>query len=170
MVALITTMVICVEAAGQSVEAARATRDRAKADLLKAQEAFDHADEAYINALGGAAIKPAVATPAPTLGRTGRGSLVTFSMSGVGALDANPLDYRGRLISDRQPGDWTQTVSGVKSMAPPGTRLLGYEVQINATRDPINPTWKTICEERLPLKAATTVDIVIARTIRCDAR
>ncbi len=169
---LLAMMATCFEAAGQSMEEARATRDRAKADLIRAQDAFDRADEAYINTLGGAATKAAVTpptpTPAPATAR--QRSVVTFSMSGVGSLDANLFDYRGRLIIDAHPGEWTEHASGAQYMVPPGTRSLAYEVQHNTTSDPIHPTWKSICDGSLPLKASTKIDIVIAQKTTCDAR
>lgn len=171
---LLAMMTICSEAVGQPVESARATRERAKADLIRAQEAFDRADEAYINALGGVATQPAVTpltpTPTPTSAGAPQGSVVTFSMSGVGALDANLFDYRGRLILDEQPGAWTQHASGAKYMVPSGTRSIAFEVQHNTTGDPIKPTWKTICQGKLPLKVATKIDIVIAQKTTCNAR
>lgn len=156
------------EAAGQSIEAARAARDRAKADLIRAQEAFDRADEAYINARGGAAPKPAVTPPASTPAAAPTLSVVAFSLSGPGALEVNPLDYRARLIIDERPGEWTQHASGAKDTVPPGTRLLAYEVQNNTRSDPIHPAWKTICQGSLPLKAATTVDIAITQKVTCN--
>lgn len=160
---------ICFDAAAQSVDAARAARDKAKADLIRAQEAFDRADEAYIKALGGAASRPAVTTPAPTLAGTRPGT-VTFSLSGSRAAEINPLDYRGRLIIDGQPGAWTQHASGARENVPPGTHSLAYEVQSNERGDAINPQWKTICNGNLPLKAATTVDIALAQKISCSVR
>src|SRR5881628_2552289 len=136
MFSLLAMMAMCFEAAGQSIEAARAARDQAKADLIRAQDAFDRADEAYIKALGGAVPKPVVTPPAPTPAEARAVSSVTFSLSGVGALEANPLDYRGRLIIDEHPGEWTQHASGAKNMVPPGTRSLAYEVQNNTRSDP----------------------------------
>ena len=168
---LLAMMMICAEAVGQPVESARATRDRAKADLIRAQEAFDRADEAYINALGGVATQPAVTTltPTPTPAGAPHGSVVTFTMSGGRALDANLFDYRGRLIFDEQPDAWTEHASGAKYMVPSGTRSLAFEVQQNMTGDPIKPTWKTICGGGLPLKVATKIDIVIAQKTTCNA-
>ena len=172
LVGLLAVIATCSEVAGQPVESARATRDRAKADLIRAQQAFDHADEAYINALGGAVTQPTVTpqTPAPTPAGAPQGSVVTFSMAGVGSLDANLFDYRGRLIMDEQPGAWTKHASGAKYMVPSGTRALAYEVQHNATSDPIYPAWKTICQGSLPLKVATKIDIVIAQKTTCNSR
>jgi hypothetical protein len=169
---LLAMMTICSAAVGQPVESARATRERAKADLIRAQEAFDRADEAYINALGGVVTQPAVTplTPTPTSAGVLQSSVVTFSMSGVGALDANLFDYRGRLILDEEPGAWTQHASGAKYMVPSGTRSIAFEVQHNTMGDPIKPSWKTICQGNLPLKAATKIDIVIAQETTCDAR
>jgi hypothetical protein len=167
---LLAMMTICFEAAGQPVESARATRDRAKADLIRAQEAFDRADESYINSLGGAITPPAVTqlTTTPTPAGAFQGSVVTFSMSGVGALDANLFDYRGRLIIDEQPGAWTEHASGAKYMVPSGIRSIAFEVQHNTTGDAGKPTWKTICRGSLPLKVATKIDIVIAQTTTCN--
>jgi hypothetical protein len=169
MFSLLAMMTMSFEAAGQSIETARAARDRAKADLIRAQEAFDRADEAYINALGGAAPKPAVTPPASTLAAVLPTSVVTFSLSGVGAIEVNPLDYRGRLIIDEHPGEWTQHASGAKTLVPPGTHSLAYEVQNNTRSDLMNPAWKTICQGSLPLKAATKVDIAIAQKVTCNA-
>ena len=168
---LLAMMTICFEAVGQPVESTRATRDRAKADLIRAQEAFDRADEAYINALGGTIAQPAVTplTRTPTPAGAPQGSVVTFSTSGVGALDANPFDYRGRLILDEQPGAWTQHASGAKYMVPSGTSSIVFEVQQNTTGDLIKPTWKTICQGSLPLKVATKIDIVIDQETKCKA-
>ncbi len=169
------TLAVCFDAAGQSLEEARAARERARADLIKAQEAFDRADEAYIRALGGAAggtvvPQPAASIPAASINGTRRASVVTFSMSGVGALDANLFDYRARLIVDGQPGPWTEHASGAKYPVPSGTRSLAYEVQNNPTGDLHKPAWKTVCEGKLPIRAAAKVDVVIAGKIRCEAR
>jgi len=169
MFGLLVMMAMCFEAAGQSIETARAARDRAKADLIKSQEAFDRADEAYINALGGVAAKPAATPPASTLAVAPPVSVVTFSLSGVGAIEVNPLEYRARLIIDEHPGEWTQHASGAKNLVPPGTHALAYEVQNNTRGDPINPSWKTVCQGSLPLKAATKVDIAIAQKVTCKA-
>jgi hypothetical protein len=168
--AMVAMMAMCFEAAGQSIEAARAARDRAKADLIRAQEAFDRADDAYINALGGAASKATAAQPGSAPAAAPSLAVVTFSLSGPGALEVSPLDYRARLIIDEHPGEWTQHASGVKSPVPPGTRSLAYEVQHNAKSDPIHPAWATICQGSLTLKAATTVDIAIDRTVACNLR
>jgi len=167
---MLAMMVMCPQATGQSVEAARAARDRAKADLIRAQEAFDRADEAYINVLGGAALKPAAAQPASPLAATLGLIVITFSLAGPGALEVNPIDYRARLIIDDRPGEWTQHASGAKNTVPPGTRVLAYEVQNNARSDPVHPEWKTICQGSLPLKAAATVDIAIDRKVSCNLR
>lgn len=173
---LLAMMAMCFEAAGQSIEAARAARDRAKADLIRAQEVFDRADEVYIKALGGAASKPVVTTSVttPILGPMSPAepgaSVVTFTLSGVGAIEVSPLDYRARLVVDEHPGEWTQHASGVKVAAPPGARSLAYEVQNNAKSDPIHPAWKTICQGSLPLTPATTVDIAIAQKVSCNLK
>jgi len=169
MFSLLAMMAMGFEAAGQSVEAARAARDQAKADLMRAQDAFERADEAYIKALGGAAFRPAVTPVAATPGEARPVSVVTFRLSGVGAIEVNPLDYRARLVIDEHPGEWTQHASGAKNTVPPGTRSLAYEVQNNTRSDPINPAWKTVCQGNLPLKPATTVDIAIAQSVKCSA-
>lgn len=166
---LLAVPAICFDAAAQSLDAARAARDKAKADLIRAQQVFDRADEAYINALSGAASRPAATTAAPTLGGTRPGA-VTFSLSGSRAVMINPLDYRGRLVIDGQPGTWTQHASGAREIVPLGTHSLAYEVQINERGDAVNPQWKTICNGNLQLKAATTVDIALAQKITCNAR
>lgn len=163
---------VCLQAAAQSIDAARAARDRAKADLIRAQEAFDRADDAYIKALGGAAAAPGVA-PAPTppaaVPSGTRPRTVTFSLSGPGAVDINPLDYRGRVILDGQPGAWTEHAAGARNMVPAEVRSLAYEVQKNDGRNTLKPEWNTICKGDLPLKNAT-VDIAIARKIACYVR
>ena len=97
-----------------------------------------------------------------------QGSVVTFSISGVGALDANLFDYRGRLVIDEQPGAWTEHTSGAKYMVPSGVRSIAFEVQHNMTGDASKPAWKTICQGGLPLKVATKIDIVIAQTTTCN--
>lgn len=95
--------------------------------------------------------------------------LQCFELSGVGALEGNPLDYRARLIVDERPGEWTQHASSAKSFVPLGTRSPAYEVQNNPRSDPIHPAWKTICQGSLPLKAATTVGIAIGQNVTCNA-
>ncbi|MBI3373797.1 MAG: hypothetical protein HY017_18895 [Betaproteobacteria bacterium] len=164
---LLAVPAICLDAAAQSIDAARTARDKAKADLIRAQDAFDRADESYINALGGAASKPTAKTAAPTPGGTRPGT-VTFSLSGSRAVMINPLDFRGRLIVDGQPGAWTQHASGAKEFVPMGTYSLAYEVQNNERSDAINPQWKTICNGNLPLKTATIVDVALAQKITCN--
>ena len=66
-IGMLAMMAMCSQATGQSIEAARTARERAKADLIRAQEAFDRADEAYINVLGGAAPASCVIVPANLL-------------------------------------------------------------------------------------------------------
>jgi hypothetical protein len=166
---LLAVPAICLDAAAQSADAARAARDKAKADLIRAQESFDRADEAYINALGGAASRSTATTSAPTLAGTRPGA-VTFSLSGSRAVMINPLDYRGRLIIDGQPGAWTQHASGAREIVPLGTHSLAYEVQNNERGDANNPQWTTICNGNLPLKVATTVDVALAQKITCNVR
>lgn len=176
MLSLFAMLATCFDVSGQPVESARVTRDRAKADLIRAQEAFDRADESYINSLGGTIAKSAAtatapamaATPVPNSPGTLPGFVVTFSMSGVGAIDASLFDYRGRLIHDEQPDAWTEHASGAKYLVPPGTRTTEYEVQNNTTGNPSNPVWKTICQGHLPLKVATKIDIVISKTTKCN--
>ncbi len=155
-------------AAAQSVDEARAARDRAKAELIRAQDAFDRADEAYIKALGGAAAKPA---ESPRMPASGRPSTVTFSLSGTGSIDANLFDYRGRLMIDGRPGEWTQHASGAKYEVPAGARSVAYEVERNTSTDSTRPAWKKICEGSVPPKPATTVDIAIERNAtRCAVK
>jgi hypothetical protein len=167
---LVVMTTVSLEAAGQSVEAARAARDRAKADLIKAQEAFDRADDAYINALRGTPVKAAGTSSVPPAAEFPRNSVVVFGLSGPKELDANMFDYRGRLIMDDQPGEWTQHASGTKYPVPDGTRTLAYEVQTNASKDPTNPAWKTICQGNLPRRKETNVDIVIGQKTACTAK
>lgn len=176
MFGLLASAAMCFDAAGQSVEAARAARDRAKADLIRSQEAFDRADEAYINALRGMAPQPILSAPtsAPAAASSPTSasalSLVTFSLSGPGSLEVNPLAYRARLIVDELSGAWTQHASGSQITAPAGARVVAYEVQNNATNDPIHTAWKTICQGMLPPRAAVTVDIAIAQKVTCNVR
>ena len=179
---LLATVAMCFDAAGESIETARAARERAKADLIRSQEAFDRADEAYINALRGVAPQPALtapmAAPSPTSALTAAStstsapapSLVTFSLSGPGSLEVNPLEYRARLIVDELLGAWTQHASGAQITAPAGARSVAYEVQNNATSDPVHTAWKTICQGMLPPGAAVTVDIAIAQKVTCNVR
>ncbi len=163
---------VCVEALGQPIESARATRDRAKTELIKAQEAFDRADEVYIKALGGAITQSAVptTTPMPAGAPQGsvRASVITFSLSGAGARDPNIFDYRARLILDKQPGAWGERATGTKYTVPPGIRSIAFEVQHNANGDSNKPTWKTICQGSLPPNVDTKIEIVVAQTTICS--
>ena len=175
---------IAMAAAGanaQSLDAARAVRDRAKADLIRAQEAFDRADETYIRALGGAApaspangLQPGAATVtvvAPTaLFRSRHGRVVTFAMSGPGAEGVNPLDYRGRLVADGEPAAWTQHVSGAKNLVAPEVRTVAYEIQHNSSGDVAKPSWATICKGDVPMKDIVTVEVAISKRTECAVR
>lgn len=181
---LVILMAMSFCATAQSLEVLRAARDQAKTDLIKAQDAFDRADEAYIKALGTASRATAAVPPSPTpSGASGRSASspaptpaealpheVTFAMNGTGALEASPFDYRARLIVDERPFEWTENASGSKQTAPSAARLLAYEVQHDAKSDPTSPEWKTICQGSLPLKRKTTVEIVIGRSVTCTTR
>lgn len=182
---LIVLMAMSVCATAQSLEASRVARDQAKADLIKAQDAFDRADEAYIKALSGAAsLATAAVPPSPTpSAASGRpaGSPastpaevlpleVTFAINGTGALEVSPFDFRARLIVDERPFEWTEHASGSKQTAPSATRSLTYEVQHDAKSEPIRPEWRTICQGSLPLKRRTTVEIAIGRSMICTPR
>ena len=162
------------DAVGQPVESARAARDRAKADLIKAQEAFDRADEVYIKALGGANIQPgtpSLTTTPMTAGApqgSGQASVVTFSLSGVRGMDPNIFDYRARLILDEQPGAWGERATGKKYTVPSGIRSIAFEVQHNATGDLNKPNWKTICQGNLPPNVDAKIEIVVAQTTTCN--
>lgn len=162
----------------QSLDSLKAARDQARRDLVKAQAAFDRADEAYIQAL--AASRASSPEPVPS---TAPGSQspatpsqasvpleVTFTMNAPGGMDVSPFDYRARLIADEQPLDWTQHASGSKQIAPVGTRLLAYEVQRDARSDPNSPAWNTVCRGTLPLKQRTIVEIAAGRDARCTTR
>lgn len=178
---------VTVNAGAQSVGAARAARDRAKADLVRAQEAFDRADEAYVKALGGAAtdpkaasapssapapaVKPTVASVLPTwLYSSPHGRIVTFAMSGPGAEAVDPLDYRGRLIVDGEASAWSQHTSGVKNLVSTEAQTLAYEIQRNANGDADRPSWATICKGSLPTKNNVTVEVVVAKRTDCEVR
>ena len=171
---LFAMVAVCFDAVGQPVDSARATRDRAKADLIKAQEAFDRADEVYIKALGGVITQPAVppltTTPMPAGAPRGsvQASVVTFSLSGVRGMDPNIFDYRARLILDEQPGAWGERATGKKYTVPSGIRSIAFEVQHNVTGDLNKPTWKTICQGNLPPNVDTKIDIVVAQTTMCN--
>jgi len=161
---LIAAVLISQAAAAQSLEAARAERERAKADLTRAQRVFEQADEAYVKALAVAAGQRSAAPSAPPpLSRPG---VVTFTMSGPGALEINPLDYKARLTIDGEEGGWTQTASGVKVAVPAGTTSIAYEVQ-HVTRGP-KSVWTTICSGTLAVRPTTTVNIAIDRQTTCS--
>ncbi len=151
-----------------ALDSARVQREEARAELARAQAAFDRADEAYIRALGGSAAKRQAAL-APAADAPSRGRIVTFTMGGIGAMEVSPLDYRARLIVDRHPGAWTQHTSGTRLPVPGEAQSLAYEVQRNdgaATA----PQWKTICAADLPLKSATTLEVVVAQTTSCRTK
>jgi hypothetical protein len=169
-IGLLAMLSMCVDATGQSIESARAAREKAKVELIKAQEAFDRADETYINALGGAV--PATTAPA-TRAQTSadsRSRVVTFGLSGPRAHISNPLAYRARLIVDGQPGAWTQHASGAKIVVPAEAHMLAYEVQTDKRGDMLNPEWQTICAGSLQPKDSTVIDIDIARETGCNLR
>jgi hypothetical protein len=168
-------LALAAHAADPSLDAARAARDKAKADLLKAQEAFDRADEAYIGALGGiAAAWPVTVTlagaPAQSAPQTsGRPRMITFTLSGPRAQMVNPLEYRARVVVDGQPSAWTEHASGARTPVSPQAVAVAYEVQNDEKRDALNPAWRTICSGSLP-PADTIVDVALAGQTSCTTR
>jgi hypothetical protein len=169
-ISLLALLSVCVPAMEQSVESARAAREKAKADLVKAQETFDRADEAYINALGGAGPTPTAHTTRAQGPAGARPVVVTFGLSGPRAQISNPLAYRARVIVDGQPSAWTQHAAGVQIVVPAEAYLLAYEVQTDARDDMLNPEWRTICAGSLRPKDSTVVDIEIAQEVSCTVK
>lgn len=155
------------EAADQRLDAARAARERAKADLVTAQRVFDRADDEYISVLSGVTgPRPVTAAPAA---RDIHPHVVTFTVSGPRAQVTSPLEYRARVIVDGEPVPWTQHASGVKLAVPADARSLEYEVQNDQKGDALNRDWKTVCSDKLPV-ADATINITIAHNTICNAK
>lgn len=164
-----------IAAGGQTIESARAERDRAKAELIRAQEAFDRADAAYIEALSGASglrlAPPAGPSSAPSAPKTAsasrRPSVVTFGLSGPLAQISNPFSYRARVVVDGEARPWTQHASGAKVTIPADAKSLTYEVQADAKDDVRTPEWRTVCAGDLPAAGNVVIDVEIGRKIGC---
>ena len=143
-------------ASAQSLDQLRAARDKAKADLARAQSAFDQADEAYIKALGtgaGKPVAPPTPTPAPVAPKPPPDpSVRTVTFTFTGLRLNNSTFYSARLIADGEVGPPTSLDGALSvNVSAKATRSLTYMVTRRVFGG-MDAGTKNVCAGNLPLK------------------